>query len=94
MQINPKLITNYYKICSFYIEENYDTILFFANAFSYNMDDIIKDLKSLEKENSEFEITNIGYLKDSKGNLKTYDNFEYGLVEYFYNLNKTKKPCF
>lgn len=79
------------KDLNYYIEENYDTILFFANAFSYNMDDIIKDLKSLEKENSEFEITNIGYLKDSKGNLKTYDNFEYGLVEYFYNLNKTKK---
>ena len=62
----PKLNEKYIKVqeeeieniivkdLNYYIEENYDTILFFANAFSYNMDDIIKDLKSLEKENSEF----------------------------------------
>lgn len=79
------------KNVDYYIEEKYDTITFFANAFGYNVDDIITDLHSLEKENDVFIQTNIGYLKDKDGNLKVYDNFEYGLIEYFYNLNKTKK---
>lgn len=79
------------KDINYYIEDNIDTITFFANIFDYNVDDIIADLKQLEKENEVFELTNIGYLKDKSGNLKTYDNFEYGLIEYFYNLNKSKK---
>ena len=44
-----------------------------------------------EKENSDFISTNIGYLKDKNGNLKVYDSFEYGLIEFFYDLNKNYK---
>jgi hypothetical protein len=70
----------------YYIDKNKDTITFFTKAFGYNLDDVIYDLKTREKENSVFISTNIGYLKDDNGNLKVYDSFEYGLIEYFYDL--------
>ena len=33
---------------------------------------------------------NIGFLKNKKGNLKTFDSIEYGIVEYFYDLVEKK----
>ncbi len=75
----------------YYIDKNYETINFFAKIFDYKLDDIINNLKQREKENDTFISTNIGYLKDKKGNLIIYDNFEYGLIEYFYDLNKNFK---
>ena len=58
----------------YYLEEKKDTIAFFAKAFGYNYNDVIKDLQT-KNENNE---------------LLNFENFEYGLIEYFYNLNKTK----
>ena len=75
----------------YYINENLDTIKFFAKAFDYQLEDVIYLLKVREKENTEFNETNIGYLKDSEGNLKTFDSFEYGLIEFFYDLNENYK---
>ena len=72
----------------YYIDQNMDTIRFFSRIFDYRLEDIIYNLKEKEKENDEFLSTNIGYLKDKDGNLKVFDNFEYGLIEYFYDLNK------
>jgi len=71
----------------YYINEYQDVIRFFCQVFDYQYDDIIKNLKQREEGTSEY--TNIGYLKDKKGNLKTYPNFEYGLIEYFYHLNNS-----
>ena len=74
----------------YYINENETTIQFFSKLFDYNYDDVINDLKNRELNNEPFEYTNIGYLKDKENNLKTYPNFEYGLIEYFYELNDNK----
>ncbi len=72
----------------YYIDQNIDTIKFFSKVFDYKLEDIISNLKEREKDNNEFLSTNIGYLKDEDGNLKVFDSFEYGLIEYFYYLNK------
>ena len=72
----------------YYISECIETIKFFSKLFDYNYEDIIKNLNEQKLSNETFEYTNIGYLKDKEGNLKTYPNFEYGLIEYFYTLNK------
>ena len=72
----------------YYIDTNMETIEFFARAFDYKLEDVIYNLKQREKENNVFVSTNIGYLKDKDGNLKVYDSFEYGLIEYFYDLNE------
>jgi hypothetical protein len=72
----------------YYLETNMDTIQFFAKMFGYNLEDVIYNLKEREDNNDVFVSTNIGYLKDSDGNLKIYDNFEYGLIEFFYDLNE------
>lgn len=74
----------------YYIENNLDIIKFYSKVFDYNLDDVLNDLKEREKNNSTFISTNIGYLKNEKGELRIYDNFEYGLIEYFYNLTETK----
>ncbi|MDD4187334.1 MAG: hypothetical protein PHX04_00965 [Bacilli bacterium] len=72
---------------NYYLNEYEMTIKFFAKTFDYNYDDIIQDLKERELDNPIFEYTNIGYLKESD-NLKTFPNFEYGLIKYFMNLNE------
>ena len=72
----------------YYIDANLETIKFFAKAFDYQLDDVIYDLKQREKENETLVSTNIGYLKDNENNLKVFDSFEYGLIEYFYELNE------
>lgn len=72
---------------NYYIKKNIDTIKFFATAFGYDLNDVINDLTSLSKNEEVFIRTNIGYLKNKSGKLYVYDNFEYGLIEYFYNLN-------
>ena len=75
----------------YYIDKNIETIKFFSSIFDYKLEDVIYNLKMREKENSDFISTNIGYLKDKNGNLKVYDSFEYGLIEFFYDLNKNHK---
>lgn len=72
---------------NYYIKKNIDTIKFFATAFGYDLNDVINDLTSLSENEEVFIRTNIGYLKNKSGKLYVYDNFEYGLIEYFYNLN-------
>jgi len=73
----------------YYINEYIEKIEFFSKLFDYNMNDIINNLNEQKDEDLEFAFSNIGYLKDKEGNLKTFPNFEYGLIEYFYHLNKT-----
>ena len=72
----------------YYIDTNMETIKFFAKMFDYKLEDVIYNLKMREKENNVFISTNIGYLKDKNDNLKVYDSFEYGLIEFFYDLNE------
>lgn len=75
----------------YYLEEKKDTIAFFAKAFGYDYNDVIKDLQSKNEKEEIFLMTNIGFLKNENNELLNFENFEYGLIEYFYNLNKTKK---
>lgn len=72
----------------YYIESYQDTILFFSKLFDYNYEDIINDIY-IRNDKQLFEYTNIGNLKDENGNINTYPNFEYGLIEYFYELNNS-----
>ena len=74
----------------YYLEEKKDTIAFFAKAFGYNYNDVIKDLQTKNEKEEVFLMTNIGFLKNENNELLNFENFEYGLIEYFYNLNKTK----
>ena len=74
----------------YYLEEKKDTIAFFAKAFGYNYNDVIKDLQTKNDKEEVFLMTNIGFLKNKNNELLNFENFEYGLIEYFYNLNKTK----
>ena len=74
----------------YYLQEYEETIKFYSKLFDYNYEDIVNDLRNSEKNNESFEATNLGYLKDSENNLKTYPNVEYGLIEYFYELNEIK----
>ena len=74
----------------YYLEEKKDTIAFFAKAFGYSYNDVIKDLQTKNDKEEVFLMTNIGFLKNKNNELLNFENFEYGLIEYFYNLNKTK----
>ena len=74
----------------YYLEEKKDTIAFFAKVFGYNYNDVIKDLQTKNEKEEVFLMTNIGFLKNKNNELLNFENFEYGLIEYFYNLNKTK----
>ena len=73
---------------NYYLNLYQDTIIFFSKLFDYNYEDIINDLH-LRNDNQLFEYTNIGNLKDENGNINTYSSFEYGLIEYFYDLNNS-----
>ena len=83
---NPRIIE---KNIHYYISINEKTLNFFAKAFGYDIDFIKEDLKNRNKSVEEINPTNIASLKNKKGNLKTYPNTEYGIVEYFYELTET-----
>ncbi len=70
-----------------------EELKFFSKAFGFKYEDILADLRNKASNNIEFEPTNIGFIKNKEGNLKTFDSVEYGIVEYFYKLveNKTIK---
>lgn len=73
----------------YYITEYADEIKFFAATFGVNYEDIVADLRNkYDYSEMEFESTNIGYLLNEDGSLKTFDSVERGIVEYFYNYVK------
>lgn len=82
-------VANIYSINS-YITTYEEDIELLCKAFRVNKEDIISDLKERAKNNSgkAFQTTNVGFLLDSKGNVKTFANDLYGLVEYFYSYVK------
>ena len=59
-----------------------------CKAFGVDYELITQDLQNKYDTHEEFETTNVGYLLDSKGNVKTFKNDLYGLVEYFYSYVK------
>ena len=79
----PKTIK---KDINYYIDIYEDTLLFFSEAFGFNIEDIKNDLVLRNKDISIIEETNIASLTDEFGNIKTYPNTTYGIVEYFYLL--------
>ena len=58
-----------------------------SKAFGVNYEKIINNLRIIHEKNydKEFNETNIGFLLDKNGNVLTYNNVLYGLVEYFYD---------
>ena len=79
-------VANIYSINS-YITTYEEDIELLCKAFGVEKEDIISDLKTINKDKA-FETTNVGQLLDSKGNVKTFKNDLYGLVEYFYSYVK------
>ena len=84
-----------------YITTYADEIEFFANTFGVDYEKVIKDLrKRYDDSEQEFEPTNVGFLLNKKGKVKTFKSIEYGLVEYFYDyvdkhpreVNKKRVP--
>jgi len=70
-----------------YITTYLDDIKFLCYTLSIDYKDFIKHLYKLYNDNYEtygFDETNVGYIKDGKGRLKSYINAKYGLVEYIY----------
>lgn len=78
--------TTYFDYLNLYAEE----IKFFSKAFGFKYESVLEDLKSKAANNIEFEPTNIGFLKNKEGKLKTFNSVEYGIVEYFYKLVESK----
>lgn len=70
----------------YYIIAYSNELEFFANTFAVGYEEVIKDLrKRYDESEFEFESTNIGFLLNKSGELKTFDSVEYGIVEYFYD---------
>lgn len=80
---NPRVIE---KNIEYYINEQIDTLTFFANIFGYDIEYVKKDLIKRSENIEIIEPTNIGSIKNKDGVLKKYNNKEYGAVEYFYEL--------
>ena len=71
-----------------YITTYKKDIEFLCKTFGVDYDLITQDLRDKYNSHEEFETTNVGYLLDSKGKVKTFKNDLYGLVEYFYSYVK------
>lgn len=84
----PRIIE---KNIEYYIAENENTLVFFANAFGFDIEFVKEDLIKRAETIGELEVepTNIGSLKNKNDELKTFKNIEYGIVEYFYDLSKS-----
>ncbi len=84
IEYNTPRIVN--KDINFYIETEFDTLNFFSEVFGFKMEYIKEDLISRSKNVNVIEPTNIASLKNKNGIIKKFDNIEYGIVEYFYDL--------
>lgn len=73
-----------------FLKENEETVRFMVNAFQADYDSVVEDLKNRNAD-SLYDEFNIGALKNSKGNLKSYNSFEEGLIEYLFDYAK-KNP--
>lgn len=84
----PRIIE---KNIEYYIAENENTLIFFANAFGFDIEFVKEDLIKRAETIGELEVepTNIGSLKNKNNELKTFKSIEYGIVEYFYDLCKS-----
>ncbi len=85
---NEKKTTNTKKKESNILNIKEKEIKFFSEIFGYNYEDVLNDLKGINNET--YNEYNIGNIKNNKDELIKYNSFEYGLIEYFYNLNKEK----
>ena len=87
----PRIIE---KDINYYIAQNEKTIKFFSEMFGYDYNLIKEDIKTRSEEIETINETNIASLKNKNGEIITFANTEYGLVEYFYELiekNKIKR---
>ena len=85
---NPRIIE---KNIEYYINKYEKTLTFFADAFGYSIESIKNDLIERNKDVENINETNIATIKDELGNIITYPNTEYGIVEYFYELVNTNR---
>ena len=81
----PRIIE---KNIKYYIKENESALTFFSKAFGFDIEFVKEDLNKRAETIGELEPTNIGSLVNETGELKTFENIEYGIVEYFYDLSR------
>lgn len=75
-----------------YLNKKQKTIEFMSNTFGVKSEKIKNDLIEINKDGN-YDISNIGRLKNKKGELQSYDSFEKGLIEYliWYCKNNPKE---
>jgi len=76
------------KNIEYYITENESALTFFSKAFGFDIEFVKEDLRTRAETIGELEPTNIGSLVNKNSELKTFENIEYGIVEYFYDLSR------
>ncbi|MBE6157068.1 MAG: hypothetical protein E7161_04950 [Firmicutes bacterium] len=81
----PRIIE---KNIEYYITENESALTFFSKAFGFDIEFVKEDLRTRAETIGELEPTNIGSLVNKNSELKTFENIEYGIVEYFYDLSR------
>lgn len=68
---------------SMFLNEYASDMTLLCKTFGLKEEAVIESLEKLYDENpDEFEITNVGYLRDKNGKLKVYDTAQYGLYMY------------
>lgn len=85
---NEKQTTNTKKKESNILNIKEKEIKFFSEIFGYNYKDVLNNLKEINNET--YNENNIGNIKNNKDELIKFKSFEYGLIEYFYDLSKEK----
>ena len=69
-----------------FLNEYSSDVTLLSKTFGLKEEEVIKSLETLYENNpDEFEITNVGYLRDNDGKLKVYDTAQYGLYMYLQN---------
>ena len=81
-----EMVTVKINYLNMYLNEYESDIELQCKALGLNKDTMIAKLEELYNTYSdEFEITNVGYLRDKDGNLLKYDSAQYGLFMYLQN---------
>jgi len=70
-----------------YLTQNIETVNFLSKTIGIDKDIVINELIQ-KNANAKFIETNIGRLTDENGELKEYNSFERGLIEYLFNYAK------
>ena len=84
-----------------FIKDNEEQIRFYANMFDIDYDTAINKLKEINSDPTLYNENNIGLLKDSFGNILSFNSIDRGILEFMSSLETTNpelvgynyRPC-